>query len=138
MAKSKKKTRPPMFERLREGLQEGIEFAKGTADLRTTVVPEEPPSVTAEEVVEIRQRIGISQAVFARLLNVSTKTVQSWEQGLRQPSQSSLRLLQIVGHRPDIIYEIAGASRNVGQKKRGAGRDLARRSSRKRRDRQQA
>jgi DNA-binding transcriptional regulator YiaG len=34
----------------------------------------------------------MSQAVFAQVLNVSTKTVQSWVQGQRKPSQAALRL----------------------------------------------
>ena len=38
----------------------------------------------------------MSQAVFAATLNVSTKTVQAWEQGLRTPSQASARLLQLL------------------------------------------
>ncbi|MFA6492400.1 MAG: helix-turn-helix domain-containing protein [Candidatus Babeliales bacterium] len=37
-----------------------------------------------------------SQGAFAKVLNVSIKTVQSWESGVRVPSHSSLRLLEIV------------------------------------------
>jgi len=38
----------------------------------------------------------MSQADFARLLAVSTQTVQSWEQGLRKPSRCASRLLQFI------------------------------------------
>jgi DNA-binding XRE family transcriptional regulator len=31
--------------------------------------------------VEIRKRLNMTQSVFAATLNVSTKTVQGWEQG---------------------------------------------------------
>ena len=52
----------------------------------------------------------MSQAVFARLLNVSTKTVQSWEQGTRKPSRAALRLIQIFGKNPDGVLKVAGVS----------------------------
>jgi putative transcriptional regulator len=52
----------------------------------------------------------MSQAVFAKLLNVSAKTVQSWEQGLRQPSQASRRLIQVLSERPDVLWQIVGLS----------------------------
>jgi len=48
----------------------------------------------------------MSQAYFAALLNVSPKTVQSWEQGIREPSDSSLWLLQIVEKNPAVVREI--------------------------------
>jgi transcriptional regulator with XRE-family HTH domain len=50
----------------------------------------------------------MSQAVFAQLLNVSTKTVQSWEQGSRKPSQASLRLIQILEQSPESVFQAAG------------------------------
>ncbi|MCC6154411.1 MAG: hypothetical protein IT367_11665 [Candidatus Hydrogenedentes bacterium] len=48
----------------------------------------------------------MSQTVFAAPLNVSKKTVQSWEQGIRSPSDASLRLLQIIRKRPDVVETI--------------------------------
>ena len=50
----------------------------------------------------------MSQAVFARLLNVSTKTVQSWEQGVRTPSHASRRLLQIYSQHPEAVCQSVG------------------------------
>jgi DNA-binding transcriptional regulator YiaG len=37
----------------------------------------------------------MSKAIFAGMLNLSTKTVQSWEEGVRKPSQAALRLIQV-------------------------------------------
>jgi transcriptional regulator with XRE-family HTH domain len=50
----------------------------------------------------------MSQSAFARLLNVSTKTVQSWEQGTRKPSQATLRLIQVLGQDPRSVFQAAG------------------------------
>ena len=49
----------------------------------------------------------MSQAFFAHLLNVSTKTIQSWEQGQRRPSQAALRLIQVFRQNPSGLLEVA-------------------------------
>jgi putative transcriptional regulator len=97
-----------LSESLRMGLEEGIQFAKGKLNLRTTEVPVRPPSWHARQVVQLRQQLNMSQSVFAQMVNVSLKTVQSWEQGERQPSQAALRLLQILEARPAIVCRIVG------------------------------
>jgi putative transcriptional regulator len=86
--------RSSLSERLKKGLTEGIEFARGDLDLATTVVPA-GHSFSGEEVVAIRTRRHMSQAQFAMLLAVHVKTLQSWEQGVRKPSKPTMRLLQI-------------------------------------------
>ena len=44
----------------------------------------------------MREQAGVSQAVFARYLNVSTKLVSDWERGVKRPSGPSLKLLSLV------------------------------------------
>jgi putative transcriptional regulator len=106
------KSRRPLFDRLKSGLEEGIRHAKGEITLKTTTLelPDRPPVVGAAELTTLRLASGMSQAVFARLLNVSTKTVQSWEQGQRKPSQAALRLIQIFRYNPAGLLEAAGVS----------------------------
>ena len=103
-----KKRRKPLFERVKQGLGEGIAWSKGELTLRTVEVPEEPPDVDARTLTALRERIDMSQAVFAKVLNVSPKTIQSWEQGTRKPSQASLRLIQVFSQRPELLCELAG------------------------------
>jgi len=93
---------------LKAGLEEGILFAQGKMDLRTTEVPDDPPEMAAEDVLRLRQQCQVSQAVFAQMLNVSLKTVQSWEQGERKPSQAALRLLQVLEAEPTTFSRIVG------------------------------
>ncbi len=97
-----------LFEQIKDGLEECIQFTKGELNLRTTTVPTRPPAVTARKIVALRQKLGMSQAVFARVLNVSAKTVQSWEQGERKPSQTALRLLQVLQAQPQVVCQAAG------------------------------
>lgn len=102
------KRRKPLFERLKQGLEEGITHAKGELTLRTVEVPEEPPEIDGETLAALRTQAAMSQAVFAKLLNVSTKTLQSWEQGVRQPSEASRRLLQVFSQQPEMLCRIVG------------------------------
>jgi putative transcriptional regulator len=84
------------------GPEEAIRHAKGEITLKTATLamPDRPPEVGADKLTKLRLKSGMSQSVFARMLNVSTKTVQSWEQGLRKPSQAALRQIQVFRQNP--------------------------------------
>jgi len=87
-----------MFELLMEGLNEVLEEKKGLKKLRTRVVhiPEPATNYGAQDVKRIRKTLHYSQSLFAAFLNISTKTVQSWEAGRRTPTHAALRLLEVV------------------------------------------
>jgi putative transcriptional regulator len=110
------KVRKPLFDRLKAGLEEGIRHARGEITLKTTILemPDRPPEVGAKELIAIRLESGMSQAVFARMLNVSTKTVQSWEQGARRPSQAALRLIQVFRQDPAAVLQVVGMAGSHG------------------------
>ena len=59
--------------------------------------PVEP--LKPEEIKQIRENSRVSQAVFARLLNTSTSTVQKWEIGQKRPTGTALKLLHLVQER---------------------------------------
>lgn len=74
--------------------------------LRTRSLAAKPlRPLCATEVVAIRAKLNVSQAVFASLLNVSKVTAISWEKGRRKPSGAALRLLDLVRRRPEIFQE---------------------------------
>ncbi len=66
---------------------------------RVTVVKLSP-------VAEVRAKVGLAQAEFAELLGVSTRTLQDWEQGRRNPSGAARTLLQIAGRHPEVLREL--------------------------------
>jgi putative transcriptional regulator len=47
--------------------------------------------------------LGVSQQVFAHMLNASPQTVQTWEQGRAKPSGPTLRFLRVIEDRPDVL-----------------------------------
>ncbi len=53
-------------------------------------------SLTAEEIRALRERERVSQAVFARHLNVTTGLISQWERGEKKPVGPSLKLLTLV------------------------------------------
>ena len=58
-------------------------------------------------VVEVRTKTGLSQTEFAKLLGVSVRTLQDWEQGRRQPSGAAKSLLKIAEKHPATLLELA-------------------------------
>jgi putative transcriptional regulator len=110
------KNRKPLFERLKTGLEEAILHTRGEITLKTTTLemPDRPSNVRADELTKLRLESGMSQAVFAQVLNVSTKTVQSWEQGSRKPSWAALRLIQVFRQNPSVVLQTVGMSGGTG------------------------
>ncbi|MEY4341448.1 MAG: Antitoxin igA-2 [Pseudomonadota bacterium] len=54
------------------------------------------PHYKAKQIKQIRERVNVSQPVFALFLNTSESTVQKWEAGTKKPSGMALKLLDIV------------------------------------------
>ncbi len=43
--------------------------------------------MTAEEIMEFRKSLGVSQETFAHMLGTTTNTVNRWERGKTRPSR---------------------------------------------------
>ena len=68
-----------------------------------------PPFYTARQIREIREKMGVSQARFARLMNCKANTVKAWEEeeNVREPNAASRRLLQIAEQQPEVLLAIS-------------------------------
>ncbi|MBT9582590.1 helix-turn-helix domain-containing protein [bacterium] len=104
-----KKERPALFERLERALDDGLRYARGEINLKTTSVriPDPPKKLTPEQIRNLRLKLHFSQSAFAKLLVVSPKTIQSWEQGNRTPTGSASRLLQLL-ESPELVKSFVG------------------------------
>jgi len=108
MKKSKKIHRltDDEFAELKEGAQEALAHAQGKkVTLRTGLSPQrrKPTVFTPERIRSIRMRLNVSQPVFAGLLYVAKDTAAKWEQGIRKPSGSAVRLLEIAEKQPQVL-----------------------------------
>ncbi len=63
--------------------------------------------ITLPPIASIRAQTGLSQSAFARLLGVSVRTLQEWEQGRRLPSGPARTLLAIAHKNPRALLETA-------------------------------
>lgn len=62
-----------------------------------------PPRYDAAGVQTVREKMGLSQTVFAQVLNSSAETVKAWEQGKRVPDGMALVLLHVADEHPQVL-----------------------------------
>jgi putative transcriptional regulator len=106
-----KPNRSVAFQRIKAGLENAIAHAEGRKILtvREVEMPDPPKPMTATHIIALRSKVlGVSQPVFARMLNASLQTVHAWEQGRAKPSGTALRFLRVIEQRPEIIRQAIG------------------------------
>jgi putative transcriptional regulator len=79
--------------------------AKSGLDLRKAELPPRPKPLKPADIRALRTSLNASQALLARLLNVSANAVESWEQGIREPRQATLKLLHIAKKNPGVLLD---------------------------------
>lgn len=88
-----------LFAQLVESMEQMGEIARG----------ERPPSrvfdVDPGNVRAVREATGLSQAQFARLIEVQIGTLRNWEQGRRKPTGPARALLKALKARPKAVIE---------------------------------
>ncbi len=82
----------------------GMEILKGIRELKRG---EQGRVINVPSVSAIREGTGLSQTEFARLLGVSLRTLQEWEQGRRAPSGAARTLLLIAAKNPRALRDVA-------------------------------
>ena len=102
---SKPNLRNGAFKELAAAIEEGRQALRRGAPLvrRTVELPDPPPSFSARRIRQLRQRLRMSQTIFARALAVSPVTLQKWEQNVKSPSPQARRLLEIAERHPEIF-----------------------------------
>ena len=83
-----------MFDELLESVKEMDQISKGKKEASRRFTFKVP------EVRKIREQTGLSQTQFARLIGVSKRTLENWEQGRRNPTGPARALLKIVESDP--------------------------------------
>lgn len=88
-----------LFEDLVSSLHEAKAISKGAAPASRRFAIEAPDAKA------VREQIGLSQSEFARLMRVSVKTLQNWEQRRRNPTGPAAALLKIMSTAPDLALK---------------------------------
>ncbi|EPY5210436.1 helix-turn-helix domain-containing protein [Klebsiella pneumoniae] len=96
-----------IFSELQEGLAAWGEFNAGKKTLRTHRISVKPVTMTPAEVKAVREKLNLSQAVFAQYLHTGVTTLQNWEQGLARPNKQAILLIKMVDRNPHTLNELA-------------------------------
>ena len=97
-----------MEKELFDDLLQSLREAKAIAD--GSLQPGRRMSVASTDVRAVREKIGLTQSEFARLLQVSIRTLQNWEQQRRTPTGPAAALLKIVTAAPDVALQTLHAN----------------------------
>ncbi len=84
-------------------LKRGIKTSFTEKELKELEVEIPEVEISAKDIQKIRERIKLSQSVFAKVLNVSPSSVRQWEQGKKNPTGSTKVLLELLKKNPDIL-----------------------------------
>lgn len=63
--------------------------------------------ITETDVALARRKVNLTQVEFAKMLNISRRTLEAWEQGKRNPSGAAKTLIKLCIQNPDAIKELA-------------------------------
>jgi putative transcriptional regulator len=97
-----------LFIELTEGFEALAVERQGKITLRRHAVESQPqPIVTADELVQLRERLHLSRPVFARLLRINERTLENWEQGRAKPNAQAALLVRLVERYPDTLKRLA-------------------------------
>ena len=99
--------KPSVAAQIIEGLQEFADTLQKKESIskkftcRVVELDLRPRRYGQEQVKQTRRLLHASQAVFARFLGVSVKTVRAWEQGINTPNDIACRFMDEIRINPD-------------------------------------
>lgn len=90
------------LEQFQQDLLDSVRQMKAGKAARVTEVP-------LSAAAEARAKVGVSQSAFAKLIGVSLRTLQDWEQGRRQPTGAAQTLLLVASQHPEALRDLQPA-----------------------------
>jgi len=96
-----------LFEELSEGFDALKNERQGKVTLKQHVAEKiSVPTITSFELLNLRQKLNVSQAVFAQYLRTNKRTLENWEQGRAKPNAQAAVLIKMVEKYPDTIERL--------------------------------
>ncbi|CDF82946.1 hypothetical protein PKB_1585 [Pseudomonas knackmussii B13] len=96
-----------IFAELLEGFGDLAAERQGKITLRTHKVEQqalEPAS--GEEIAALRERLNMSQPVFAHVLRAAPATLKNWEQNRSRPNDQATLLIRLLARHPETLEMI--------------------------------
>lgn len=97
-----------LFDELSEGFQSLRDERKGKITLKKHNAEKiTAPELKSGELVKLREKLNVSQAVFAQYLRINKRTLENWEQGRVKPNAQAAVLIKLVEKYPDTLSRLA-------------------------------
>lgn len=101
-------TKRDIFSELMTGMQELKEHQEGKITLKTYKVSKRAAiTIAPQELRAVREKLNLSQAVFAHYLHTGETTYQNWEQGRAKPNAQAVLLIRMVQKNPETLNALA-------------------------------
>ncbi|TWH76889.1 putative transcriptional regulator [Azomonas agilis] len=102
------KKKRDLFAEMMQGVSEMAAQREGKITLRQCTLEDKPvPEVTAHEIVALREKMHLSQEVFAKRFRISVGTLRKWEQDKAKPNTQAAVLIKLVEQYPDMAERLA-------------------------------
>ena len=88
--------------RIIKSMKEALAISKGELSTSTYRI-HIPESVNVKA---IREKMGLSQSLFANRFGLSVYALRNWEQGKRQPDPTARAYLTIIEKAPDLVAKV--------------------------------
>ena len=96
-----------LFEELKQGILEIKDHKAGKITLRTHKLEKKPrPTISPKLILDTREKLHMSRAVFALKLRVPVRTLEKWEQGKTVPNDQAVALILMVRKFPDTLERL--------------------------------
>ena len=89
-----------LFDQLHQSMKEAVAIAKGEMQ------PSRLFTVESPDVKTVREKTGLSQAMFAAMIGVKVKTLQNREQHRRNLTGAAVALLTIFDREPEAAMKV--------------------------------
>ncbi|MGC0862337.1 helix-turn-helix domain-containing protein [Pantoea agglomerans] len=101
-------TERDIFSELMTGMQELKDHQEGKITLKSYKVTKRAPvTIAPQELRDVREKLNLSQAAFARYLHTGETTYQNWEQGRARPNAQAVLLIRMVQQNPETLKTLA-------------------------------
>lgn len=97
-----------LFDELSEGFQSLRDEREGKITLKKHIAEKiTAPELKSGELVQLREKLNVSQAVLAQYLRINKRTLENWEQGRAKPNAQAAVLIKLVEKYPDTLSRLA-------------------------------
>lgn len=92
-----------------KGLTEALDYSENpdSSKVRTKLqILATSPVYKGRDIKRIRNKINLTQSLFAQTLGVSKKTVEAWEENRNIPQGPAQKMLFILDRKPNVIKSL--------------------------------